>query len=129
MKYLIVALLLIFGNAPTHALMPDTQTVTNVCLDKSTKWGEEYCSNWIAGMVDGMVHGMVSGMLQFAPDELSENSTTNVSMRLGFCLPTDVETQQVADVFKRYASQHPEELRQPVAFVLENALVDAFPCN
>lgn len=129
MKNLIVALLLIFGSTASYALMPDTQTVTNVCLDKSTKWGEEYCSNWIAGMVDGMVHGMVTGMLQFAPDELSENSTTNISKRLGFCLPTDVETQQVVDVFKRYIGQHPEELRQPAPFVLENALVSAFPCD
>jgi hypothetical protein len=109
--------------------MPDTQTVANVCLDKSTEWGEEFCSNWIAGMVDGMLHGMATGMLQLAPNELSQNSTTNISKRMGFCLPDYVDTQQVVNVFRKYVAQHPEEFSEPVAFVLENALIRAFPCN
>ena len=45
-----------------------------------------------------------------------------------FCMPTGVTGYQVADVGRRYLSQHPELRTYTASSLVFNALTEAFPC-
>ncbi len=45
------------------------------------------------------------------------------------CLPIDVSSRRLADVYTRYAAQHDAVLEQPAAQVTLDALASAFPCK
>ncbi len=49
--------------------------------------------------------------------------------RASTCLPVDVSSRRLADIYSRYASQHESILEQPAAEVALDALANAFPCQ
>jgi len=45
------------------------------------------------------------------------------------CIPDGVSPNQVNLVFRRWATNHPEWLSKPAAFVLATALAEVWPCK
>ncbi len=46
----------------------------------------------------------------------------------GICVPVDVSSRRLADVYTRYATQHESMLEQPAVELALDALSGAFPC-
>jgi hypothetical protein len=44
------------------------------------------------------------------------------------CLPVEVSSRRLADIFSRYAAQHETMLEKPAAELALDALTSAFPC-
>ena len=49
--------------------------------------------------------------------------------RARICLPLDVSSRRLADIYTRYAARHESILEQPAAEVAFEALASAFPCE
>ena len=45
------------------------------------------------------------------------------------CLPVDVSSRRLVDLYTRYAAQHESILEKPAAEVALDALTSAFPCD
>jgi hypothetical protein len=45
------------------------------------------------------------------------------------CLPLDVSSRRLADIYTRYAGQHESMLEKPAAELALHALTSAFPCE
>jgi hypothetical protein len=45
------------------------------------------------------------------------------------CVPTDVRSSQLYDLALLYLRDHPAQRHKDIAFLLRDALVDAFPCK
>ena len=48
--------------------------------------------------------------------------------RASICLPLDVSSRRLADIYTRYAGQHESMLEQPAVELALDALRSAFPC-
>lgn len=46
----------------------------------------------------------------------------------GICMPVDVSSRRLADIYTRYAAQHESMLEKPAVELALDALSSAFPC-
>ncbi len=70
-----------------------------------------YCAGYVSGLIDGMA--VVKAAVEYR----------------GYCLPTKVETGQLADVLVKYIREHPEIAHAPTSVLLLKALIHAYPCR
>ena len=56
------------------------------------------------------------------------NMPWDLSGQLHLCVPENVSLTQIARIFDRYVTAHPQNLHDYYWFVLLNSLTDAFPC-
>jgi hypothetical protein len=80
----------------------------------------------------GYMHGFINGEL-WALTAVSERqarlSTDEARQRLGYCIPENVTNAQLAEIYAKFANEHPEMLHQAPYFVARFALISAFPCR
>ena len=72
----------------------------------------EYCSGFVSGVEEGV------RILQ-----------AQKNIEASVCAPKDVSAQALADVYRRYAARHRQQLDRPAAAVVLEALSKAFPCD
>jgi len=86
-----------------------------------------------AAILERGVHvGECVGMLWAVFDLGNLVTDANTMERtLHFCAPTGVAytSMQLAMIFENYARQHPERLSYPAAWVINEAMIKAFPCD
>lgn len=72
-----------------------------------------YCAGFISGVEEAA---------RLLPNRLGDSGSSSI------CLPANVSSRQLADMYSRYAAQHESILEQPAAQVALDALAGAFPC-
>jgi hypothetical protein len=72
-----------------------------------------YCAGFISGVEEAA---------RLFPNSLGDGGSSTI------CLPADVSSRQLADLYTRYAGQHKSLLEQPAAQVAVDALASAYPC-
>jgi hypothetical protein len=77
----------------------------------------DFCVGYITGSADHFT--FTKALLKFAKQG-GEGGT---------CLPERATPQQLADVFVKYAKNHPEERHLPAQYVISAAWHEAFPCK
>ena len=76
------------------------------------------CIAYVVGLIDG-----VSKETEFVL------AVSNKQPPMPFCLPDDVENGQIIRITLKYIRNHPEEAHLSTAFLVVQALREAFPCQ
>ena len=77
----------------------------------------------IPGYTEGVGFGYIQGVVDAA------GSGRPTSMDRCFSIPGDVEAQQIEDIVRHYLDQHPATRQYSAAWLVEDALQEAFPCQ
>ena len=82
-----------------------------LCRDESGT-GYSFCRGYIMGATDGArMHG------------IAPNSSAS------FCLPNNVNYQQIVDIVRRRLELSPRDRRQPAEMIVYSTLRERFPCE
>ena len=125
----ILALLLwsVFVSAQEIKEFPDTSgnAFVRLCsaIDKDGRTDREAklnmaCIGYVSGVVDG-----VFWEVAFVGAKGSKEPPKP------YCLPENTENGQLIRIVMKYIRNHPEEAHQKTAFLIFNALGEAFPCK
>jgi hypothetical protein len=112
MKIKILALVLmlgIVGRADSDFI--SANTVLPDCENESIAVQND-CVMYLAGVVDATETWIAFGQV-----------------REVFCIPNDVNLDQLRKIFIKFANEHPEDLHSNAGSVVINALFKAFPCE
>lgn len=91
---------------------------------------EMFCTAYVVGFVEGASYGSYL-TFQSAGIASGDNAQANMLVRnsLKYCIPGDVSTTQIVDVFAGYLVRNRHKLKDSARFLLWLSLVEAFPCS
>jgi Rap1a immunity proteins len=102
--------------ATNSALAFNGVDLNNACADKKNGAGDLTCTAYIRGVSEGFMRGLALS------DKLQE--------RIIYCPPTDgVSAEQARLIVEKYIRDHPKKLNEQASFLIEDALLGAFPCR
>jgi len=96
---------------PADANFFDGNKLENLCSVESGI-SQTSCAYYVMGITDGIM--------------LQQNVLGNTKF---ICIPPSATGEQITAVAKKFMHDHPEILHYPANALVNNALVDAFPCQ
>lgn len=86
-----------------------------------------FCTGYVVGVVEGMKWGVAVPALMAGQE--GEDINGMISILLQFCSPDAATWSQSIDRVVAYLSENPNERHLPARGLVQNALIEAFPCG
>jgi hypothetical protein len=95
--------------------------------------GGTQCYSFISGFEEGYWTGIATALgksdARYIAGEEIYVAGEKIERYSSYCLPSGVLPLQKAEVFVKYASEHPEQLQRPASEELVRAFLTSFPCK
>ncbi len=92
-----------------------------------------YCVGAVHGVVIGWKLGFTVGRVversDFLPKNQSKKGFGMTVEKYGYCIPDEINREQVALVVMKYLKNYPKELNQSESTLIFSALQSAWPCH
>lgn len=103
------------------------ETLLEMCTDTEDLGSEIGCTGYIVGTVDTWIEASVAAGIALR-DAAGADFDQARSVFASFCLSGNVTIRQVMAVVVDYLEANPQQWHQPGAYVVREALAEAFPC-
>ncbi|MHA3913502.1 Rap1a/Tai family immunity protein [Halovulum sp. GXIMD14793] len=102
--------------------------VLKQCSNRESPSAADFCFARFRGFLDGIVATTLKEDSSLEGLPLLDVYTL-ASRKVGFCLPADVSSRQIAQVIVSYLEERPDERGKPVGLLMLGAAREAFPCE
>jgi hypothetical protein len=117
LQSIIIALFILAMSMPAKAFISgnDLSRYCDESIDSNFGSDVNYDTGMCTGLILGSSQGLVVGF--------------NFTGATLFCKPNNVTNSQYIKIVAKYLNSYPEELHKPVAVLVADALIQAFPCK